>query len=167
MFYKHTLAIFLVYLWQNIIVMFMDAIFIIIALFVMIAGITLYLGGAGFVDKLFPASYIKRGDKVSIYINGKYNRTATVSKIGSNRFYIYDQFPIPVGYRGKFYATAQDESYTFLFLKNRHFHRLAGLHEICRRIFDIPDDENQMIQDTDFETAEEVTDDTDTENDDQ
>lgn len=42
------------------------------------------------VAKLLPKVMIQQGDKVHIYLNGEYNRTATLSKVEVDYVYIYD-----------------------------------------------------------------------------
>ena len=105
---------------------------------------SLYLWGALLVVWLFPRSYAKEGDKIHIYVNGSYNRTATINKIASDRFYIYEKIKIPVGY-----------------IKNRKLYRLIPIYLFAKWMFAIPDDENQLPESESFKDPEDSGDDED------
>lgn len=105
---------------------------------------SLYLWGALLVVWLFPRSYAKEGDKIHIYINGSYNRTATINKIASDRFYIYEKVKIPVGYRGRFFAITREDNVKLVYIKNRKLYRLIPIYLFAKWMFAIPDDEHQI-----------------------
>lgn len=61
------------------------------------------------VAKLLPFATIQQGDKVHIYLNGEYNRTATLSKVAVDCVYIYDSaIRLPLSHRGRFYGIGVD-----------------------------------------------------------
>lgn len=84
----------------------------------------LYVGWGGyFVNKWMPADNMKQGDVVHIYLNNEYNRKATISKVEDRRIFIYDKLPLPVSYRGKFYAVGVDvsDNARFLYMRKRRY----------------------------------------------
>lgn len=111
---------------------------------------SLYLWGALLVVRFFPRSYAKQGDKIHIYLNGDYNRTATVCQVASNRFYIYDKVPIPIGYRGRFFSVIKENNVRILCMKDRKHYRLVAPYMFARWLFAIPDDENQLPETENF-----------------
>ena len=103
---------------------------------------SLYLWGALLVVWLFPRSYAKEGDKIHIYINGSYNRTATINKIASDRFYIYEKVKL-------------------VYIKNRKLYRLIPIYLFAKWMFAIPDDEHQLPESESFKDPEDSGDDED------
>ena len=77
--------------------------------------------GGYFVNKWMPADNMKKGDVMHIYLNNEYNRSATISKVEESRLFIYDKLPLPLSYRGKFYAVGVDvsDNSRFLYMKKR------------------------------------------------
>lgn len=120
---------------------------------------SLYLWGALLVVWLFPRSYAKEGDKIHIYINGSYNRTATINKIASDRFYIYEKVKIPVGYRGRFFAITREDNVKLVYIKNRKLYRLIPIYLFAKWMFAIPDDEHQLPESESFKDPEDSGDD--------
>lgn len=65
----------------------------------------------GFLFKLIlPKRYSAVGDKVSIFLDGIYNREATITGIGQEKVVIYETLPLPLEYRNKFYAVGCDSN---------------------------------------------------------
>ena len=79
--------------------------------------------GGYFVNKWMPADNMKQGDVMYIYLNNEYNRKATISKVEENRVFIYDKLPLPLSYRGKFYAVGVDvsDNSRFLYMRKRRY----------------------------------------------
>lgn len=96
---------------------------IVIALILGFIFVLFFLFGGYFVNKWMPADNMKKGDVMHIYLNNKYNRNATISKVDGNRIFIYDKLPLPLSYRGKFYAVGvdvSDNSY-FIYVRKRRY----------------------------------------------
>lgn len=99
---------------------------LIINLFIVLAvivGILFLFWGGYFVNKWMPADNMKKGDVMHIYLNNEYNRSATISKVEANRLFIYDKLPLPISYRGKFYAVGVDvaDNSRFLYMRKRMY----------------------------------------------
>ena len=112
-----------------------------------------WLGGKELVGErltdLFPVERLKKGDKVDVFLNGKHNRTATITGITSSSLLIYDRLPLPVDYRGTFYATGvdQNDGSKLVYVKNRKHFKLVRAAELVKKIFSVPDDAENLIQD--------------------
>lgn len=111
----------------------------------------LSLGGWGWIGskiaKTLPHAPLKTGDKAAIYLNGKYNRTATVTKVTVEYVYIYDNMvKLPVDFRGRFYAIGVDttDASKVVFLTNRGHYRLIRVAELIRKVFALVDDESNL-----------------------
>ena len=92
------------------------------------------------IDAMFPCKLIQCGNHVHIYMDGKYNRTARISSVQSDKFIIYGTIPMDIAYRGRFYAIGNtSDGHRLLYLPNRNYVYLVKLASIARRIFDIPD----------------------------
>lgn len=92
------------------------------------------------IDAMFPCKPIQCGNHVHIYMDGKYNRTARISSVQSDKFMIYGTIPMDIAYRGRFYAIGNtSDGHRLLYLPNRNYVYLVKLASIARRIFDIPD----------------------------
>lgn len=100
--------------------------------------------------KLLPHARINKGDKVHIYLNGRYNRTATLSKVAADEVYIYDdKVKLPLDYRGRFYAIGTDkcDGSRLIYLTKRNYYRLIRVAEIIRKVFALMDDETNLNPD--------------------
>ena len=78
---------------------------------VALAWIFLGLGerfGSFVLHNLFPTTYPSKGERVDVYINGVWNRTATVTACCYDFIVILDAVRCPVDYRGRFYAIGED-----------------------------------------------------------
>ena len=105
---------------------------------------------------LFPTTYPKRGDQVDIYINGVWNRKATVTACCFDFLAIYDAIRCPIDFRGTFYAIGEDANgNTIVYVDDvRHWH-LVRRAELIRKVCKVPnefgtfvpDDDNKPIKD--------------------
>lgn len=95
----------------------------VLIVFAVIVGVlfVLHNWGGYLVNKWMPADNMKQGDVMYIYLNNEYNRKATISKVEENRVFIYDKLPLPLSYRGKFYAVGVDvsDNSRFLYMRKR------------------------------------------------
>lgn len=118
--------------------------------------------GMHHIHKLYPEDPIKKGEKVNIYQDGIYNRTATVTGLSRDRLVIYDALPLPVHYRGKFYSIGYtSDGVTLLFLGRKRLYFLARMAELIRKIVHTPEYlDNTPDEDEEAETksGEEVED---------
>lgn len=111
-----------------------------IAIALIVAGVLviafLAVFGGSLVNKLLPDEPLQVGDQVEIFLDGVYNRTATITGVTADRIYIYDTLPLPLGYRGKFYAMGCDiDGVEFWYLKNRKRNNLVIFAEIVRKAY--------------------------------
>lgn len=60
-----------------------------------------------FANLFLPKDPVKPGKEAHIYLDGRYNRTATINRIEGDCIYLYDKFPVPLHYRGKFYSVGK------------------------------------------------------------
>lgn len=95
----------------------------------------------GFVlHRLFPCTYPHKGDRVDVFINGVWNRTATVTACCYDYIVILNAVRCPIDYRGRFYAIGEDANGNILvYVDKRHKH-LVKRAEIIRKICGVPDD---------------------------
>lgn len=102
------------------------------------------------VAKLLPFATIQQGDKVHIYLNGEYNRTATLSKVVADAVYIYDnKVKLPLDYRARFYGMGVDlnDGSRLVFIANRRHYRLIRVAELIRKVFNLAEDETNLNPD--------------------
>jgi hypothetical protein len=133
------------------------AIFISVLVFFLIGGREAV---GDWVNQLFPKATFQKGDKAHIYLNGKYNRLASISKVDSGNIYIYNNLSLPVDYRGKFYAVGVDcnDGSKLVYVKMRKHYRFVRMAELVRKAFNIQDDEEQLLpDDSDIVNGTEVT----------
>lgn len=114
----------------------------------------LYLGGWEWIGSkvvlLLPQATLQQGDKAVIFLNGRYNRTATISKVVADSVYIYDnRIKLPLDYRGRFYGWGVDtnDGSRLVFLKYRKHYRLVRLAEYIRKCFRVIEDEANLVPD--------------------
>jgi hypothetical protein len=114
----------------------------------------LYLGGWEWIGSkvmlLLPQATLQQGDKAVIFLNGRYNRTATISKVVADSVYIYDnRIKLPLDYRGRFYGWGVDtnDGSRLVFLKYRKHYRLVRLAEYIRKCFCVIEDEDNLVPD--------------------
>lgn len=113
--------------------------------------IALWLGGWQWIGsklvKLLPNAPLQQGDKAAIYLNGRYNRTATLSKVVVDAVYIYDnKVRLPLDYRGRFYGVGLDlnDGSRLAYLPKRGYYRLIRVAELLRRLFNLDEDESNL-----------------------
>lgn len=111
----------------------------------------LFMGGREIIgealNKLFPKDPIHKGDKVNIFLNERYNRTATITNITSDKVFIYDRIGLPVDYRGRFYATGTDtnDGSKIVYIKyNSRRYKFVRIAEIIRKVFNVFDDTDNL-----------------------
>lgn len=125
----------------------------------------LSLGGREYIGErlsmLFPVDYMRVGDKIDIFIDGKYNRTATISEIDQGSIVIYERLPIPVGYKGSFYATGYDQidGSKLVYVKTRKHYKLVRAAELVRAFFNVLDDPYNLTPEESKQETEEGEDD--------
>ena len=91
----------------------------------------------------FPREHSQKGDKLAIYLNGRYNRTATITGIGLSNLYIYEnKVKLPLNFRGKFYGVGYDpeDCSRLVYVPNVKHHWLVRIAEFVRKVFILPDD---------------------------
>lgn len=107
-----------------------------------------YLGDQ--LNRLFPDAPMQKGEKVSVFLNGKYNRTATISGVSANKLFLYDnRLELSIDYRGKFYAVgvdSKDGSRVVYVANGKHF-RFVRVAELIRKIFNVLDSQENLIAD--------------------
>lgn len=89
----------------------------------------------------FPVTYPTKGSQVDIYINGTWNRRATVTSCCHSYIVLYDAVRCPVDHRGNFYAIGEDANGNELVYVDdaRHWHMVKRA-EWVRKIFNTPED---------------------------
>lgn len=123
----------------------------------------LYLGGWEWIGskivRLLPQATLQKGDKAVIFLNGRYNRTATISKVAVEYVYIYSNgVRLPLDYRGRFYGCGVDvnDGSRLVYLKYRKHYGLVRLAEYTRKCFRVIEDEANLVPDcTDIPTSKE------------
>lgn len=130
-------------------IIILSAIALILVLVFAFCGVRETIGDA--LVKLFPRNHSQKGDSVDIFLNGKYNRTATISKISADKIYIYDAVPLVLDYRGRFYGIGTDanDGSRLIYLGNRKHYRFIRLAEIIRKAFAVMDDVENLVPFTD------------------
>ncbi len=92
------------------------------------------------ISRCFPYKPIKTGDKVHIYINNVYNRSATITKVSGNLLYIYGTLPLGINHRGRFYVSGTLRDGERLLIVPRYkYSYLAILAEAARKVFGSPE----------------------------
>lgn len=95
------------------------------------------------ISCIFPKYKIGNGDNVNVYLNGEYNRTAKVTGISSERMIIYGCLPLPISYRGRFYAAAFSENGDrLIYVGNKRHFRFVRVAEVVRKMFEVTDYDN-------------------------
>ena len=125
------------------------------------------------VNLMLPKRYSAIGEKVSIFLDGVYNRDATISGIGQEKIVIYDRLPLPIAYRGKFYAVGCDrDGIELWYMANKRLYWLVPYAERIRKRYKlidcpfnfVPVSEElpvEPVEATDIESTEESEDSTD------
>lgn len=114
----------------------MSALWIIVLVLLAVALAGLVVFGGVIARRLLPVALLKVGDKVEIFTDGEYNRTATITGLTGNRLYIYDTLPLPLDYRGTFYGSGTDiDGVHFWYLANRKHYFLVPFAERVRKMY--------------------------------
>lgn len=126
-------------------IIILSAIALILVLLFVYGGLRESIGDV--VIKLFPKNHSQKGDQVDIFLNGKYNRTATVSKITADKIFIYDAVPLVLDYRGRFYGVGVDlnDGSRLIYIGNRKHYRFVRLAEIIRKTFAVMDEVENLV----------------------
>lgn len=128
---------------------------VLLALFVAaVVGVFLCVGGWQWAGSqllaLFPKQPLQKGDKAHIYLNGRYNRTATLTGVEVAGVRIYGgRVLLPVDYRGGFYAigTDRNDGSRLVYLACRRYYRLVKAAEFVRKVFVAYDDDCNLTPD--------------------
>lgn len=102
------------------------------------------------VARLLPHETLSKGDKAHIYLNGRYNRTATLSKVVADAVYIYDnKVKLPLDYRARFYGMGVDlnDGSRLVFIANRRHYRLIRVAELIRKVFGLQNEDGNLNPD--------------------
>lgn len=101
------------------------------------------------VTGVFPEDPMKNGDRVDVFLNGRYNRAATITGITQDGIMIYDMLPLPVDYRGKFYAIGvnRNDGSKLVYIKNRKLYKFIRAAEFVRKTFSVLDDAENLVPD--------------------
>ena len=103
-----------------------------------------------------PKDVICKGRKIRIYVDGELNREATITGVCSDYVTVYEKLPLPVHYRGNFYAIGRmSDGHTIMFLGKKKLYTLMRFTELIRKIANIPEYMNQLPkEDQDPETVD-------------
>lgn len=102
------------------------------ALVVLLEVLMVYAGAI--ILRLLPKALLQVGDKVEIFTDGAYNRTATITGLTGDRLYIYGTLPLPLDYRGRFYGVGTDiDGVEFWYLAERKHYFLVPFAERVRK----------------------------------
>ena len=103
------------------------------------------------IESLLINKPIKVNEQAHIYLDGKYNRTATITKIEAHRLFIYDKLPLHIAHRGRFYATGRTaDGRSLIYVANRNHYCYVRLAELLRILFNIADNA-YMLEPTTYE----------------
>ena len=105
------------------------------------------------LTKLFPSDYMRVGDKIDVFMDGAYNRTATITGIDQDHIIIYGTLQLPIEFRGRFYATGVDQTdgTRLVYVKTRKYFKFVRAAELVREYFSVLDDPNNLIPVTEEE----------------
>ncbi len=100
------------------------------------------------IEDLFPNKPMRTDSQVHIFIGTRYNRSATINRITTDSLVIYQSMPLPIDYRGRFYATGRlSDGKRVYYLANRNYFYLVHLGEIARVLFNIVDSAYNLVPD--------------------
>lgn len=93
-----------------------------------------------YANLFLPKDPVKPGKEAHIYLDGRYNRIATINRIEGDCIYLYGKFPVPLHYRGKFYAVGKmSDGHTLMYLGKRRLYTLMRFVELFRKIARTPE----------------------------
>lgn len=121
------------------------AITIFIIILLAIFTISWFLGlnitiGRYILDNIMPTTYPANGDQIDIYINGGWNRRATVTACCQTFLVVYGAVSCPIDYRGRFYAIGTDANDNILVYVDKTLWHLVKRAELIRKICNVPDE---------------------------
>lgn len=135
---------------------------VIIALAVIAAVVAFSLGafdgiGIQLMKHMFPATYPGKGDMVDVYINGQWNRTATVTACCHEYLVLFDAIRCPIDYRGAFYAIGKDADGNVITYVDSatHWHQVKYAERL-RKVLGLPDEFGTFTPVDDKRPTEEV-----------
>lgn len=116
---------------------------VLIALFLMCGGRELV---GEWLVKLFPKERLNEHEKVHIYLNGEYNRTAGIGSVSGDKLYIYGSVPLPLSYRGRFYSVGYDtnDGSKLVYVAFHRHYKFVRMAEMIRCVFNVCNDEEQL-----------------------
>ena len=123
-----------------------DVIFILIAIVALVTVMAVLLRediGMFLLTKVFPSSGRKpqKGDLVDIFVNGEFNRRATVTACCQSYLSLYESVRCPIDHRGAFYAIGEDiNGNEIAYMADRRHYRLVKHAERVRKIFGVGED---------------------------
>mgnify|MGYP000030266658 CR=1 FL=1 len=135
---------------------------IIIVLALAIIGMIWFAGwnehiGGKILDCFFPCADLQKSDKVEIFINGKWNRTATVTACCQSYLTVYNAVRCPIDYRGTFYAIGEDANgNVMVYLADRRNYRFVKRAEAIRKICHIYDNYDLLTPADDGRTITDI-----------
>lgn len=101
-----------------------------------------------FHSYIYPVDPVRKGNKTNVYIDGAFNRTATITDIKTGYLTVYDKLPLPIHYRGKFYAVGRmSDGHTVMFLGKKKLYLLMRFAELIRKIVRTPEYLDQTVDD--------------------
>lgn len=99
------------------------------------------------VYRVYPVDILAKDVEVNIYIDGKFNRTATITDVRRTFLTVYERLPLPIDYRGKFYATGRmSDGHTLMFLGRKKFYFLMRFAELIRKLVHTPEYQGQLLE---------------------
>ncbi len=111
---------------------------------------------------VYPVITFEPGKKVFVFMDNKFNRTATISKNMAAGVIIYDQFMLPINYRGKFYAIGYlDGGHKLIYTTKRSHIILAVYAEFARKLIGCQDYEDPTVEQTLADAMDKDMEDTD------
>lgn len=99
------------------------------------------------VYRVYPIDILAKDVEVNIYLDGKYNRTATITDVRRAFLTVYERLPLPIDYRGKFYATGRmSDGHTLMFLRRKKLYFLMRFAELIRKLVHTPEYQEQLLE---------------------
>ena len=106
-----------------------------------------------------PSRKPQKGDTVEIFINGQWNRQATVTAVCQSYLVLYDSVRCPIDHRGRFYAIGEDANgneivYMSKCDKGKYSHVRQA--ERIRQAFNVPEDYDFLTPADDGRTVTDI-----------
>jgi hypothetical protein len=94
-----------------------------------------------------------------VYLDGKHNRQATLTRNLPKAIVIYGSLSLPVHYRGKFYAVGYtQDSHTLIYISRKRLFFFARVAELIRKIVNTPEYDPGIEENTEEKTEPEGND---------